>query len=102
METFSFIYNRLRRPITGLEWPRRFQEDMVHIFHEKRHRMMVRLSALSTGRLYPSNCSLYSFLLKVESTQERSAKERVLYQLKNFFHTISDRTSDFPIYSTEP
>jgi len=34
----------------------------------QRHRMVVRLSALRTGRLYPSKCSWYSFLLEAEST----------------------------------
>jgi hypothetical protein len=34
----------------------------------QRHRMVVRLSALRTGRLYPRKCSWYSFLLEAEST----------------------------------
>ena len=34
----------------------------------QRHRMVVRLSALHTGRLYPRKCSWYSFLLEAEST----------------------------------
>jgi len=33
-------------------------------------RMMVRLSALGTGRLYPRKCSWYSFLSEAESTPE--------------------------------
>ena len=37
-------------PFTSLEWPRRFQEVKVLRFHD---RMVVRLSALRTGRLYP-------------------------------------------------
>ena len=34
----------------------------------QRHRMVVRLSALRTGRLYPRKDTWYSFLLEAEST----------------------------------
>jgi len=33
-----------------------------------RHRMVVRLSAYRTGRLYPTKYTWYSFLLEAEST----------------------------------
>jgi hypothetical protein len=37
-------------------------------FHDIRHVKVVRLSASSTGRLYPQECSWYSFSLGAEST----------------------------------
>ena len=38
------------------------------IFHDIRHVKMVRLSATRTDRLYPQECSCYSFSLGAEST----------------------------------
>jgi len=46
-------YERYTSPIAGLELPIGFQEIKVPRFHDERHRMVVRLSALRTGRLYP-------------------------------------------------
>jgi hypothetical protein len=40
-----------RSPVTVLEWPRGFQEVKVPRVHD-RHRMVVRVSALRTSRLY--------------------------------------------------
>jgi hypothetical protein len=39
-------------PAAGLEWPRGFQEVKVPRFHDNGTEMVVRLSALRTGRLY--------------------------------------------------
>ena len=39
-------------PITGLDRPRGFQEVEAPRFQDSRHMKVVRLSALSTGRLY--------------------------------------------------
>ena len=42
--------------VTGLDRPRGFQEVEAPRFHDNRHMKVVRLSALSTGRLYsPAN-----------------------------------------------
>jgi len=54
--------------MTGLERPRGFQEAEAPRFQDNRHMMVVRLSALTTGRLYPRKYSWYSFLLEAEST----------------------------------
>jgi len=45
-------------PITGLEWPKGFQEVKAPRIHDKGHRMVVRLSTLRTGRLYPKEMLL--------------------------------------------
>jgi hypothetical protein len=44
-------------PIIGLEWPRGFQEVKAPRFHG-RYWMVVRLTALRTGRLYPQEVQL--------------------------------------------
>jgi hypothetical protein len=41
-------------PITGLERPIEFQEAEAPRFQDNRHMNVVRLSALRTGRLYPT------------------------------------------------
>ena len=48
---------RKSSPITGLEWPRGFQEVNSFISWQ-RYRMVVKLSALRTGRLYPQKMLL--------------------------------------------
>jgi hypothetical protein len=56
----------LRSPVTGSVWPRGSQEVKTPRFHYIRHVKVVRLSASSTGRLYPQECSWYSFSLGAE------------------------------------
>ena len=45
-------------PVTGLEWPRGFQEVKVSRLHDNGTGLVVRLSALRTGRLYPQEIIL--------------------------------------------
>jgi hypothetical protein len=51
----------------GPEGSRRFS---FSDFHDIQHMKVVRSSASHTGRLYPQECSWYSFSLEAESTQE--------------------------------
>jgi hypothetical protein len=37
----------------GLDRPKGFQEFEAHTFQDSRHMLVVKLSALRTGRLYP-------------------------------------------------
>jgi hypothetical protein len=48
----------LSSPVTGLEWPRGFQEVKVPQISWQRHRKVVRLSVLRTGRIYPQEILL--------------------------------------------
>jgi hypothetical protein len=49
---YIYIYIYKSNPITGLDRPIEFQEVEAHGFLDYRHMMVVRLSALRTGRLY--------------------------------------------------
>jgi len=49
-------------------WPRGFQEVYAPRFHDIGHVKVVRLLASYTSRLYPQECSWYSFSLGAEST----------------------------------
>ena len=49
---------RYSSPVTGLEWPRGFQEVKVPSFHDNGTLWWQRLSALGTGRIYPQDIHL--------------------------------------------
>jgi hypothetical protein len=52
-------------------------------FHDIRHMKVVRSSAPRTGRLYPQECSCYSFLLGAESTPRAMVRSEGNMSLKN-------------------
>jgi hypothetical protein len=58
-------------PITGLDWPRGFQEVEAPRFQDNRHMKMVKVvSPTHRSPLPPRKYSWYSFLLEAASTPE--------------------------------
>ena len=66
-------------------------------FQYNRHMKVVRLSALSTGRLYPPRPRRYS----LSRPQGHSATRRIMSK-KNYNDTIGNRTRDLPACSAVP
>jgi hypothetical protein len=64
----------------GPEGSRRFR---LPDFHDIRHMKVVRSSASRTGRLYPQECSWYSFSLEAESTPGPWCGRKENMSLKN-------------------
>jgi hypothetical protein len=64
-----YICKRIEIPAQACYRPRGFQEAEAPRFGDSRHMKAVRLSALRTGRHYPSprKYSWYSFLLEAKS-----------------------------------
>ena len=88
-------------PVQGWTDPGVSRSFTAAKFQDNRHVKVVRLSALSTGRLYlPRKYSRYSFLLEGESTLGPYCfrKEAV----KNCSDTIGNQTRDFPACSSLP
>ena len=50
---FHYASKYQSNPYTGLDRPSGYQEDENPRFQDNRHMMVVRMSALHTGRLYP-------------------------------------------------
>ena len=92
---------RYSKPCTGLESSSGFQQFQAPRFQDNRHMKVVRLSALRTGRLYPTKYSWYSFLLETESNPGPLCG-RKNYVIKNCSDTIGNRTRDFPACSEVP
>jgi hypothetical protein len=85
--------------VTGMEWPRGFQEVKVPRLHD----MVVRLPVLRTSRLYPQEMLLIGthFCKRLSRPQGHSAIGRIT-SMKNSNDTIWDRTSDLQICSAVP
>jgi len=76
--------------------PGGFQEVKVHRFRDNgTHRMVVR-SALRTGRLYPTKCSWYSFLLEAVIDPRAIVRSEGFYVDEKSTDTSWDRISDLP------
>ena len=69
-------------------------------FQDNRHMKMVRLSALSTDRLYPpGNITGTHFCLRLSRPQGHSAAGRIML-MKNSNDTIGCQTRDLPARNT--
>jgi len=60
---------RQSNPITGLDGPRGFQEAETPRFQDNRHMKALRLSALRTGRHYPTGNIPDTQLLEAENAK---------------------------------
>ena len=89
-------------PITGLDRSWGFQEDEAPRFQDNRHMKVVRLSALRTGRLYPSgNIPATNFCQRLSRPQDHIATGRIM-STKNSNDTIGNRTRDLPACNAVP
>ena len=85
---------KIKQSITGLYWCSQIQY--------KRHMKVVRLSALGTGRLYPTgNISGSHFCYRLSHPQGHSVARRIM-PMKNSNDTIGNRTSNLPTCSPVP
>ena len=82
-----------------------FEEDEAPRFQDIQQMMVVRLSALRTGCLYPPGLIPGThFCQKLSRPQAHSAAGRVIWviSVKIFNYTIGNGTRDLPAYSTVP
>jgi len=88
-------------PIRGLHMPWGFQEVEAPRFQDKRHRMVVRLSALRTSRLYLQEIFLVLICVKkLNQPQGHSAAGRIMWTKNST--DIGDRARDLPACSAVP
>ena len=102
---FSFIEKNKKKsyPITGLNRPWGFQEVEAPRFQDNRHMKVVRLSAISTVRLYATrNIPGTHFCYSLCRPQGQSATGMIISMKRNFNDTIGNRTRDLQTSSTVP
>ena len=87
-------------PCTALDRPWIFQEVEASRFHDNRHKKMVRLSALRTGRIYPPENIPISFRGWVDP--RAIVRPEGLWQWKIPVTHFGNRTSDLPACNTVP
>ena len=90
-----------RSLVSGPVWSRGFQVVWASRYHDIRHVQVVRLSASRTGRLYPQECSWYSFSLGAESTPGPWYGRKEIYHWKSI-DTTGNRSQDRPTSSAAP
>ena len=86
----------------GLGWPWGFQEVEAPRFQDNRHKKVARLSALSTGQLYPpAKIPDTHFCYRLGRSQGHSAAGRIV-SMKNYNDTIRNRNRDHLDFSLVP
>ena len=88
-------------PVTGLEWPRGYQEVKVPRFRDNGTGGGKFISLKHRPHLPPGNSPGTHFSLRLSRPQGHSAIGRIM-SMKNSNDTIWNRTSDLPICSTAP
>ena len=93
---------RYSSPVTGLEWPRGFQEVKVPRFFMTTAQGGGKVVSLThQPHLPPGNSPGTHFCLRLSRPQGHSAIGRIM-SMKNSNDTIWNRTSGLPICSTAP
>ena len=92
---------RYSSPVTGLEWPRGFQEVKVPRFHDNGTGWWQGCQPYAPAAFSPRKFTWYSFLLEAETTPDHSATGRIM-SLKNSSDTIGSRTRDLLVCSVVP
>jgi hypothetical protein len=101
LDLLSRNKNKTSSPVTGLEWPRGFQEVKVPIFHDNGTGWRLGCQPYALAAFTPRKYTWYSFLLKAESTQGHTATGRIM-SLKNSNDTTGNRNRDLLVCSVVP
>ena len=89
-------------PLQAWGGPEEFKEFEAPGFQDNRYMKVAKLSALGTGRLYPSgNISGIHFCYRLSRPQGYSAAGRIM-SMKYYSDTIGNRTRDLPTCSAVP
>ena len=95
------MLKRYSIPVTGLEWPRGFQEVKVPRFHDNGKDGGKVVSLTHRPPLPLGNTPGTHFSQRISRSQGHSATGRIT-SLKNSNYTIGNRNRDLPVCSVVP